>query len=56
MKSIDNINLILKAGLAKTIKPDSKVSIASACFSIYAFQQLKNQLRNFKYELENLTD
>lgn len=48
MELIDNINHILKDDLAKTIKPDSKVSIASACFSIYAFQQLKNELESIE--------
>lgn len=48
MELIDNINHILKDDLAKTIKPNSKVSIASACFSIYAFQQLKNELESIE--------
>lgn len=48
MEVIDNINKILKNDLEKTIKPNSKLSIASACFSIYAFQELKNQLENIK--------
>ncbi len=46
MKVIDNISNILKDDLATTIKPNSKVSIASACFSIYAYQELKKQLEN----------
>lgn len=48
MEVIDNINKILKNDLEKTIKPNSKLSIASACFSIYAFQELKNQLENIE--------
>lgn len=48
MEVIDNINKILKNDLKKTIKPNSKLSIASACFSIYAFQELKNQLENIE--------
>lgn len=44
MEVIDNINNILKDDLATTIKPNSKVSIASACFSIYAYKELKKQL------------
>lgn len=48
MEVIDNINKILKNDLKKTIKPNSKLSIASACFSIYAFQELKKQLENIE--------
>ena len=44
MEVIDNINNILKDDLATTIKPNSKVSIASACFSIYAYKELKKEL------------
>ena len=43
-----NIYTSVYLDLAKTIKPDSKVSIASACFSIYAFQQLKNELESIE--------
>lgn len=46
MEVIDNINNILKDNLATTIKPNSKVSIASACFSIYAYKELKKQLES----------
>lgn len=41
---IDNKNKILKDDLAVEIKQGSKVSVAAACFSIYAFQELKKQL------------
>lgn len=41
---IDNKNKTLKDDLAVEIKQDSKISIAAACFSIYAFQELKEQL------------
>lgn len=46
MEVIDNINNILKDDLATTIKPNSKMSIASACFSIYAYKELKKQLES----------
>lgn len=46
MEVIDNINNILKDDLATTIKPNSKVSIASAYFSIYAYKELKKQLES----------
>ena len=41
---IDNKNKTLKDDLAVEIKQGSKVSVAAACFSIYAFQELKEQL------------
>lgn len=43
---IDNVNKTLKEDLAVEIRRDSKVSIAAACFSIYAFAELKKQLKN----------
>lgn len=45
MENIDNINYTLSEDLKKTISKGSKVSIASACFSIYAFEQLKKELK-----------
>lgn len=44
MKIIDNINETLKDDLNVTIKKNSKVAIASSYFSIFAFQELKDQL------------
>jgi hypothetical protein len=41
MKLIDNINLTLAEDLKSTIKKGSKISIAAASFSIYAFEALK---------------
>ena len=41
---IDNKNKLLKDDLSDEIKQGSKVSVAAACFSIYAFQELKKQL------------
>ena len=46
MRIIDNINETLKDDLSVEIKPGSKVSIAAACFSIYAFQELKDELKS----------
>ena len=44
MQIIDNINHIVKADLQKQIQSGSKMSVAAACFSIYAYQELKKQL------------
>ncbi len=38
MQIIDNINHIVKNDLQDSIQPGSKLSIAAACFSIYAYQ------------------
>jgi len=44
MQIIDNIHQKLYDNLKNVIKKDSKVSIAAAYFSIYAYQELKEQL------------
>ena len=46
MRIFDNINEIVRDDLQKTIKSGSKVSIAAAYFSMYAFNELKNQLES----------
>ena len=43
MQILDNINNTIKDDL-KEVKKGSKISIAAACFSIYAYQELKKQL------------
>jgi hypothetical protein len=43
---INNINKTLRDDLSVEIKQDSKLSIAAACFSIYAFQELKSELKD----------
>ena len=44
MEIIDNINKTLKEDMIATSRSGSKVSIAASSFSIYAFQELKEQL------------
>lgn len=44
MEILDNIERNVKNDLKKTIKKDSKISVAAACFSIYAYQELKSEL------------
>lgn len=41
MKLIDNVNSHLGDDLKQTLKKGSKLSIAAASFSIYAFEALK---------------
>jgi SNF2 family DNA or RNA helicase len=44
MQVFDNINRTVRDDLAVTIQTGSRLSIAAACFSIYAYQTLKKQL------------
>ncbi len=44
MKIFDNITEIVRDDMAQTIQKNSKVSIATACFSMYAYNALKKQL------------
>ena len=44
MKIFDNITDIVRDDLKETIQRGSKVSIAAACFSMYAYKELKHQL------------
>ncbi len=48
MEVFDNVNRIVKDDLAVTIEKGSRISIAAACFSIYAYQVLKDQLNNIE--------
>ena len=44
MKILNNISEIARDDMAATISKGSKVSIAAACFSMYAYKELKKQL------------
>ncbi|GHU62699.1 hypothetical protein AGMMS49983_04630 [Clostridia bacterium] len=44
MEIFDNVNKIVKVDLEASIEKGSRLSIAAACFSIYAYQALKKQL------------
>lgn len=45
MELINNVNKTLRDDLQVEIQRDSKISIAAATFSIYAFQELKKELK-----------
>ena len=45
---INNVTRTLKDDLSAEIKEGSKLSVAAACFSIYAFQELKEALKDIK--------
>ena len=46
MKVFDNVTDIVRDDMAETMKKGSKVSIAAACFSMYAYKELKKQLES----------
>lgn len=46
MQVFNNIDCFVKDDIAKRIKKGSKISIAAACFSIYAYQALQKQLNS----------
>lgn len=46
MELLDNINRLLGDDLKQSIKPASKLKIAASCFSIYAYEALKQELEN----------
>lgn len=48
MQILDNISSTVRDDLKKIMRKGSKVSIAAACFSIYAYQELKKQLEGVK--------
>ena len=38
MEILDNVNKTVKDALEKTVSKGDKISIAAACFSIYAYE------------------
>ena len=46
MEIFNNTTKVVRDDLEKIIAPNSKISIAAACFSIYAYQELKKQLQS----------
>ena len=48
MELINNVNRTLRDDLMQQMKPGSRLSIAASCFSIYAFQELKEALKDIR--------
>ena len=48
MKIIDKINVILGNDLKNEISSETKLKVAASCFSIYAFEELKKELKQIK--------
>lgn len=46
MDTFNNTTKVVKDDLERKIKSGSRISIAAACFSIYAYQALKNELED----------
>ena len=46
MEIFNNQTKVVRDDLKKTIQPHSRVAIAAACFSIYAYQELKKELES----------
>ena len=44
IETIDNLNSLLGDGLKGTLKPGSKVKIAASCFSMFAYEALRDEL------------
>ena len=44
MELIDNINRLLGDDLKRTLKPGARLKVAASCFSMYAFEALKEEL------------
>lgn len=55
-KVFDNVTEILRNDMATTITKGSKVWIAAACFSMYAYKELKITKSNFKETLMQLIE
>lgn len=48
MELINNVNKTLREDIAAQMQTGSRLSIAASCFSIYAFQELKETLKDIK--------
>ena len=46
VKVFNNVTEIVRNDMASTISKGSKISIAAACFSMYAYKELKKQLES----------
>ena len=48
MQILDNINALWGEDLKQTLKSGTKLKIAASCFSIYAYEALKEELENIE--------
>ncbi len=48
MKIIDNINFLLGNDIKTTLRSKSRLKIAASCFSIFAYEALKSELKKIE--------
>lgn len=48
MEILDNINRLLGDDLRQSLQADSRIAIAAACFSIYAFEALMKEFQQIE--------
>lgn len=44
MEIIDNVSRLLGDDLQDTLRPGARLKVAASCFSIYAYEALKDEL------------
>lgn len=49
MELIDNINHLLGDDLKRAIRPGGRLKIAASCFSMYAYEALKDELEQVEH-------
>ena len=54
MELIDNINRLLGDGLKRALKPGARLKVAASCFSMYAFEALKEALKEALEQVDEL--
>ena len=54
MEIIDNISRLLGDDLKRSLKPGAKLKVAASCFSMYAYEALKDELEQIE-ELDDVT-
>jgi hypothetical protein len=48
MELIDNINRLLGSDLKQILKPGARLKVAASCFSMYAYEALKEELESIE--------
>jgi hypothetical protein len=48
METIDNLNTLLGDGVKQNLRPGSKLRLAASCFSMYAYEALKEELEKIE--------
>ena len=48
METIDNLNTLLGDSLRNTLQPGGKLKVAASCFSMFAYEALKDELEKLE--------